>query len=261
MLKITRSCSALKWLTPFGIISMLTIALYQLVLKRKQYCFIKNFVLFVLKEAFSLPNGLATGTLCLLAAIPQQDRFMEIKDLDFDSDTLPVEIALGVQWCVQSDSFKFKIILKDRPLTSRGILSTISSIYDPLGFLAPIVLAAKRIIQDLCRSQLGWDDALPVAAAKEWTVWLQELHQLEHFKVDRWLKLHHFADASENGYGTVTYLLLCKIRICNGKGTCGSIEIYQHPSHEVGSCSGCKQKGQVVEEGAANATVGVSFLD
>lgn len=58
-----------------------------------------------------------------LAAISQQDRFMEIKDLDLDSDTLPVERALGVQWCVQSDSFKFKIMLKDRPLTRRGILS------------------------------------------------------------------------------------------------------------------------------------------
>lgn len=103
-----------------------------------------------------------------------------------------------------------------------GFQLTISSIYDPLGFLAPVVLAAKRIIQDLCRSQLGWDDALTAAAAKERTVWLQELHQLDDFKVNRFLKplnfgevasaqLHHFADASEDGYGTVTYLLLRNI--------------------------------------------------
>lgn len=57
-----------------------------------------------------------------------------------------------------------------------------------------MVLAAKRIIQDLCRSQLGWDDALPVAAAKEWTVRLQELHQLEDFKVDRCLKPLNFGE-------------------------------------------------------------------
>ena len=48
---------------------------------------------------------------------------------------------------------------------------------------------------------------------------MQELCQLQDFKVDRCLKpvefeevtsaqLHHFADASEDGYGTVTYLLL-----------------------------------------------------
>lgn len=82
---------------------------------------------------------------------------MEVKDLDLDNDILPMERALGVQWCVQSDSFKFKMTLRDRPLTWRGILSTVSSIYDPLGFLAPIVLSAKRILQDLCRRQLGWD--------------------------------------------------------------------------------------------------------
>ncbi len=53
-------------------------------------------------------------------------------------------------------------------------------------------------------------------------VWLEKLHQLEDFKVCRCLKpsnfgdiasaqLHHFADASNDGYGTVTYLLLHNI--------------------------------------------------
>lgn len=59
-----------------------------------------------------------------------------MKDLDLDNDSLPMERALGGQWCVQSDLFKFNIMLRDRPLTRRGILSTVSSVYDPLGFLA-----------------------------------------------------------------------------------------------------------------------------
>ncbi|KAK7877121.1 hypothetical protein WMY93_032173 [Mugilogobius chulae] len=94
----------------------------------------------------------------VLAAIPHEERAKEVKDLDLDNDALPVERALGVQWCVQSDSFKFKITLKNRPLTRRGILSVISSVYDPLGFLAPIILTAKKFVQDLCRRRLGWDD-------------------------------------------------------------------------------------------------------
>ena len=154
----------------------------------------------------------------VLAAIPQEERSLEVKDLDLDSENLPVERALGVQWCVQSDSFRFKITLRDRPLTRRGILSVISSIYDPLGFLSPVGLVAKRILQSLCRCQLGWDDSLPAATAQEWTAWLEELQQLDDFKVVRCFKppgfgevsstqLHHFADASEDGYGTVTYLL------------------------------------------------------
>ncbi len=63
-----------------------------------------------------------TNRCAVLAAVPQQERSKEVKDLDLDCDTLSVERALGVQWCVQSDSFKFRIMLRDRPLTRRGIL-------------------------------------------------------------------------------------------------------------------------------------------
>lgn len=155
----------------------------------------------------------------VLAGIPPEERDKEVKDLDLDKDSLPVERALGVRWCVESDSFKFKIVLKTHPLTRRGILSMVSSIYDPLGFVAPVVLSAKKILQDLCRRRLGWDDPLPSSVVGEWMAWLEDLHDLENWEVNRCLKpvdcgclvsaqLHHFADASEEGFGTVTYLLL-----------------------------------------------------
>uniref|UniRef100_A0A3Q2QGI5 Arachidonate 15-lipoxygenase B n=1 Tax=Fundulus heteroclitus TaxID=8078 RepID=A0A3Q2QGI5_FUNHE len=149
-------------------------------------------------------------------------------ELNLNYGLLPVERVLGVQWCVQSDAFKFKISIQDRPLTRRGILSVVSSIYDPLGELVPVVLKAKLILQELCRKGLGWDHVVPLPIAQEWINWIQELHLLESFKVDRCLKpvdfgnvasaqLHHFADASEVGYGTATYLRLCNT---NGKLCC-----------------------------------------
>ncbi|KAL4008509.1 hypothetical protein ACER0C_002361 [Sarotherodon galilaeus] len=155
----------------------------------------------------------------VLAVIPESNRANKIKDLDLISDVLPVERVLGVQWCVESDVFKFRITLRDRPLTRHGILSVVSSVYDPLGMLAPVILNAKKILQNLCRKKIGWDDSLPDAVMQEWTIWMQELYKLEEFKVDRCFKtnsfgtvktaqLHHFADASEDSYGTVTYLLL-----------------------------------------------------
>ena len=170
------------------------------------------------KGGFRLTKWLSNSRR-VLAVIPEEERAKEVKDLDLDNDILPVERALGVRWCVQSDTFKFSITLQDKPLTRRGILSTVSSFYDPLGILSPVVFTAKRIIQDLCRKGLGWDDVIPTSVAQEWADWLQELHLLEGFSVGRCLKppnfgkavsaqLHHFADASEEGYGTVTYLLL-----------------------------------------------------
>lgn len=89
----------------------------------------------------------------VLAAIPEMKRTKEMKNLDLDHDNLPVKRVLGLQWYVQTDIFKFKIILKDRPVTRRVILSTVSSIYDPLGILAPIVLTAKKILQVLRRKK------------------------------------------------------------------------------------------------------------
>jgi len=47
-------------------------------------------------------------------------------------------------------------------LTRRGILSVVSSIFDPLGFMNPFMLPAKRIIQELCRKKVVWDSPLSV---------------------------------------------------------------------------------------------------
>ena len=67
-----------------------------------------------------------------------------------------MERALGVQWCIQSDTFQFHIALKDCPCTRREFLSTINSIFDPLGFIAPVLLEGKSILQDLCRNGVNW---------------------------------------------------------------------------------------------------------
>ena len=154
-----------------------------------------------------------------LSSIPEEEKAKGFQDLDFDEDNLPMERALGIQWCAESDQFKFKINLKDRPHTRRGLLSLISSIFDPLGFVAPVILPAKKILQELCRQKFGWDEDLPDEVIKSCKRWISSLQQLENFGVDRCIKtkqlgppvfaqLHHFADASEDAYGTTSYLLL-----------------------------------------------------
>ena len=89
--------------------------------------------------------------------------------------------------------------------------------YDPLDFVAPIVLPAKVIRQDLCRRRLEWDDPIPDDERNRWLSWLEDLAKLEQLSVDRCLKspsfgkvvsvqLRHFSDASQQGYGAVSYL-------------------------------------------------------
>ncbi|KAK7879138.1 hypothetical protein WMY93_034081, partial [Mugilogobius chulae] len=155
----------------------------------------------------------------LLQTIPANERAHGFQDLDLDQDYLPVERALGIQWCAETDKFKFKINLRERPHTRRGLLSLVSSIFDPLGFLAPVILPAKRLLQEICRLRCSWDEDLPDSLIRSWTKWISGLKQLEGFGVDRCVKtklfgspvsaqLHHFADASEDAYGTVSYLVL-----------------------------------------------------
>jgi len=97
----------------------------------------------------------------VIKAIPVEDRAEGIQKIDMDRDALPIERALGVQRCIEKDSFQFRTTLKDRPCTRRGILSTISSIYDSLGFAAPLLLNGKKILHELCRGQVDWDDEVP----------------------------------------------------------------------------------------------------
>ena len=151
----------------------------------------------------------------VIESLPEGERAAQVKDLDFDKT--PIERALGFQGNVSSDTFGFAIVIKDRPVTRRGILSIVSSVYDPLGFVAPCILSAKLILQDLCRLKLDWDDKIPEEFLQRWRAWLSHLPQLENLVAERCFKpasmketkstqLHHFSDASQQGYGAVSYI-------------------------------------------------------
>ena len=160
----------------------------------------------------------------VLEQIPIEDRAEDVKNMDLGRDAIPVERALGVRWCPQLDVFQFHITLKDRPITRRGILSTISAIFDPQGFVAPVLLEGKTILQELCRNSIGWDDPVPEELRVRWTKWRNELEGLANHSIPRCYRpadfgkpvkaeLHHFSDASLKGYGQCSYL-----RQVNDKG-------------------------------------------
>ena len=92
-----------------------------------------------------------------------------------------------------------------------------SSIYDPLGLLSPVILPVKVILQELCRLKLGWDDTIPDEYRSAWLRSLEDVPKLSQLSIPRCYKpsdfevsksseLHNFSDASESGYGSVSYL-------------------------------------------------------
>ena len=100
-------------------------------------------------------------------------------------------------------------------------MSTISSVYEPLGIAAPFLLVGKSILQDLCRTKLSWDEEIGEEYRVRWENWKSQLPALECFSTERCLKpanfgtvvsrqLHNFSDASSTGYGQVTYIRIEK---------------------------------------------------
>lgn len=80
--------------------------------------------------------------------------------LNLDLDELPIECALGIQWSVEDDTLGFKIRSLVRHETKGGILSTVCTLFDPLGFAAPVALTALCLVQDLWKADVGWDEPL-----------------------------------------------------------------------------------------------------
>ena len=153
----------------------------------------------------------------VMKSLAPEDLASGVQDLNLLKGDLSIERALGVQWCLNSDQFAFQITLKDQPCTRRGILSTVSSIYDPLGFLAPVLLEGKLILQEMCRDKLDWDSHLPERLRSRWERWRNSLFKLEELQIQRCFKprdfgkvvrfeIHHFSDASSLGYGQCSYL-------------------------------------------------------
>ncbi|XP_060723378.1 uncharacterized protein LOC132844190 [Tachysurus vachellii] len=140
-----------------------------------------------------------------------------VRNQDLALGEQQIERALGVKWEVTSDQLQFRIVVNERPLSRRGVLSTVASVYDPLGFVAPFVLLGKQILQQMCRDKSDWDEPLSKELKPRWESWLLDLKNLAHVKIDRCYlpadfqevqryELHHFSDASVTGYGVCTYL-------------------------------------------------------
>ena len=81
----------------------------------------------------------------ILKTLPAAERSPKVVNLDLND--IPIERALGIVCDPQEDILQIKTVNKDSKLTKRGLLSFISSIYDPIGMISLLMLEPKLIIQ------------------------------------------------------------------------------------------------------------------
>ena len=72
---------------------------------------------------------------------------------------------LGVRWNPQTDHLIFSVsdiaqAAQSVQPTKRNVVSVVGRFYDPLGFLAPVVLRFKLLFQRLCVNKMDWDQPL-----------------------------------------------------------------------------------------------------
>ncbi|KAK3098135.1 hypothetical protein FSP39_016503 [Pinctada imbricata] len=93
-------------------------------------------------------HKIASNSSEVMEAFPPEDLGKELKSLDFEKDYLPLQRSLGLVWNLNFDSFVFDIPDFDKPFTRRGLLSTVNSLYDPIGFLAPFTIMGKILLRE-----------------------------------------------------------------------------------------------------------------
>nr|XP_039254086.1 uncharacterized protein LOC120331115 [Styela clava] len=153
----------------------------------------------------------------VLSEIPAKDRADTASSVNLEPEK--IDRVLGIKWNIQEDCFGFDVNVKSKPATKRGILSVLSSIFDPMGIVAPVILKARILMQQLCRNNYGWDDEISNSENLLWNRWLEDIPGLENIFMQRCFapsgfgnivtrQIHHFADGSAVAYGTVSYLRL-----------------------------------------------------
>ncbi|GFX85488.1 integrase catalytic domain-containing protein [Trichonephila clavipes] len=159
--------------------------------------------------------------------------------------------TLGISWKPFEDCFAFKVSVSAKHIyTKREVLSVIAKLYDPLGFLGPVIAKAKVFLQQLWLCKLDWDDVLPNSIANEWREFVTTLKCIEEVKINRFIMagnnvrivLQGFADASEAAYGTVVYLQCflhngaAKVSFLASKSRVAPIRVISIPRLELCAC-------------------------
>ena len=127
---------------------------------------------------------------------------------------------LGIPWNKKSDEFikSFaKCIEREQngALTKRKMLSIINGVFDPLGLVSPVIVAAKVMCSQVCQKKLAWDEEIKGEIASAWKNWIKCLTKNESVSFPRSVAkgttvsivLHGFSDASKLAVAACIYII------------------------------------------------------
>nr|XP_023017555.1 uncharacterized protein LOC111506656 [Leptinotarsa decemlineata] len=92
-----------------------------------------------------------------------------------------------LEWSLINDCFSYLVHSINEICTKRNILFDLAHIYDPFGYLCPVSLTAKLLIQSLWVLKEGWDEILPEPIERKWNKFKAQLPNLSCIQIPRYL--------------------------------------------------------------------------
>lgn len=156
-----------------------------------------------------------------LSLLQDDGTYQANQDNNFEFKLSESTKTLGLRWTPSQDNFTFESKINQEnqsKQTKRTLLSEISKIFDPLGWLTPTTTKLKLLFQNVWQTDLKWDDELPQQILSEWLKIKADIKNINIIEVPRWLgtdqstsiELHGYCDASTKAYACVIY---CKVNI------------------------------------------------
>ncbi|XP_063631833.1 uncharacterized protein LOC134803058 [Cydia splendana] len=149
--------------------------------------------------------------------------------------------VLGLMWNVEEDTLKLNLtenhFSTNPPIdTKRKVLRALARVYDPCGFVCPLMLSMKLIFQNICEKKCKWDTELPTEMTQSVKKVMEGLKSIVDTEVPRYIgtdisrsdlkyHLHCFTDASKDAYAAVIYLKVIE----DGQGK--SVSLLMAKSH------------------------------
>lgn len=162
-------------------------------------------------------HKIVSNSVEVMRAFPAEDLASNLQDLDVGQDSPPMQRSLGLGWDLATDTLTFHVDCAEKPFTRRGVLSTINSLFDPLGFAAPFSVQGRLILRELTTETCDWDAPLPREKLEQWQRWCTSLQDLRELKIPRAYtmvplstaqskEICIFCDASTKAIAAVAYL-------------------------------------------------------
>ncbi|XP_075152046.1 uncharacterized protein LOC142226066 [Haematobia irritans] len=149
----------------------------------------------------------------IISDLPPSDLLCE-DFLEFDDRSTAK--TLGIRWNASTDSFFFSIspFPESCNYTKREVLSQIAKLFDPAGWLAPVIIIAKIIMQNIWAEGTKWDEVISSDSLLKWKSFQSAYGAINHIQIPRWfdytplseIEFHGFSDASVKAYSAALYI-------------------------------------------------------